>query len=59
MTKDEYRAMRETARRLIELVGDDPFVQELLAQAEVEEAIAILRDIAAERHITLPASLAA
>jgi hypothetical protein len=58
MTDEDYAALSAVASELVELVGTSPFIDELLRQAEVEEAIASLRYLANEKGIVLPAALA-
>jgi hypothetical protein len=55
----EYRRQEMIARRLIEIVGTTRLVDELLRQAEAEEAVDILRHIAEKQNIELPEELAA
>ena len=45
MDQTEFRAQLEVARQLIEVVGVTPLVSKLIQQAEVEEAIAVLREM--------------
>lgn len=52
MTPEEYAKQDAVARELIAAVGETPsLVARLLRQAEVEEAIAVLREIADARGI--------
>ena len=58
MEVDKLKAYERQAESLIELVGTTPLADELMRQAEFEEVISLLHDVAEERGIVLPADLA-
>ncbi len=57
MTDEEFARLDALAGRLVSLVGATPLVVELLQQAEVEEAISVLRENAVVQGIALPDDL--
>ncbi|MDP9832078.1 hypothetical protein [Trueperella abortisuis] len=58
MEVDRLKAYERQAESLIELVGTTPLTDELMRQAEFEEAIMLIQDVAEERGIVLPRDLA-
>ena len=57
MDMERYDQLEAAAKRLVAIVGTTPFIELLFRQAEVEEAILSLRDLAEGKGIAIPEDL--